>query len=162
MILPRPRWRGFSFALHLLMVQGFYFCPVAIQLRTIRLQRVLFRKCNYTAHAIKQRTGLYRCVSGNLTHSTAYNTRPAKADITPPAPRCSTSQRRNTSSAYQIPDTTPDAVQVSATAYYNKVYKSAAVRPCYGSMPDSAAYHRPCQPGGVSPAAGAWRSARNH
>jgi hypothetical protein len=22
---PRPRWRGFSFALHLLRVQGFYF-----------------------------------------------------------------------------------------------------------------------------------------
>lgn len=34
-------------------------------------------------------------------------------------------------------------------AYYNKVYKGAAVCPCYRSMPDSAAYRRPCQPGGL-------------
>lgn len=31
---PRPRWRGFSFALHLLRVQGFYFCPATIQPHT--------------------------------------------------------------------------------------------------------------------------------
>ena len=30
----RPRWRGFSFALHLLRVQGFYFCPATIQPNT--------------------------------------------------------------------------------------------------------------------------------
>ena len=30
-ITPRPRWRGFSFALHLLRVQGFSFCPAAYQ-----------------------------------------------------------------------------------------------------------------------------------
>ena len=29
-----PTWRGFSFALHLLRVQGFYFCPAAIQPHT--------------------------------------------------------------------------------------------------------------------------------
>ena len=80
-------------------------------------------------------TGLYRCVSGNLTHFTAYNTRPAKADITPPAPRWSVSQRRSTSSAYQIPDAAPDAIQVSAAAYYNKVYKRAAVRPVIDPCP---------------------------
>lgn len=33
--------------------------------------------------------------------------------------------------------------------YYNKVYKGAAVRSCYGSMPDGATYRRPCQPGGL-------------
>lgn len=35
-------------------------------------------------------------------------------------------------------------------SYYNKVYKGAAVRTYYRSMPDSAADRRPCQPGGVS------------
>ena len=30
---PRPRWRGFSFALHLLRAQGFYFCPAAYKPR---------------------------------------------------------------------------------------------------------------------------------
>lgn len=44
---------------------------------------------------------------------------------------------------------TPDAVQVSTAAYYNKVYKGAAVRTCYRSMPGGAAYRRPCQPGGA-------------
>lgn len=34
-------------------------------------------------------------------------------------------------------------------AYYNNVYKGAKAHPCYRSMPDSAAYCRPCQPGGV-------------
>lgn len=51
-----------------------------------------------------------------------------------------------------IPDTsaTPDALHRSAQPpYYNKVYKGAGVRPCYGSMPDGAAYRRLCKPGGV-------------
>nr|DAP77284.1 MAG TPA: hypothetical protein [Caudoviricetes sp.] len=44
--------------------------------------------------------------------------------------------------------------------YYNKVYKGAAVRTCYGFMPDSAADRRPYQPGGVSafPTPGGLRS----
>lgn len=36
-------------------------------------------------------------------------------------------------------------------AYYNNVYKRVQGRPCYGSMPDGAAYRRPCQPGGLAP-----------
>lgn len=40
------------------------------------------------------------------------------------------------------------------TAYYNKVYKGAGVRTCYGSTPDGAAYRRPCQPGGLQSGTG--------
>lgn len=53
-------------------------------------------------------------------------------------------------SGYNTACATPDAVQLSTAAYYNKVYKGAAVRLCYRSMPDGTAYRRPCQPGGVS------------
>lgn len=68
-----------------------------------RLQRLLYHSCSYTTHATKQRTGLYRCFSCDLSHSTTTDTRPIQAAIIPPAPRWSVSQRRNTSSVYQIP-----------------------------------------------------------
>lgn len=97
---------------------------------------------SYTANTAKQRTGLYRRFSCGLSNSTASNTRPTKAAIIPPAPR------RTLDRSTHPP-------------YYNRVYKGAAVCPCRGSMPDSAANRRPCQPGGgqrlhlyrVSPAA---------
>lgn len=48
-----------------------------------------------------------------------------------------------------IPNTaaTPNAVQGSTAALF--IIRYIKVRPCYGSMPDSAAYRRPCQPGGL-------------
>lgn len=69
-----------------------------------RLQRVLCCSCNYTAHAAKQRTKLYRRFSCDSSHSTAYDTRPAQTDITPPVPRWSVSQRPD--ALQHIPDTT--------------------------------------------------------
>ena len=89
------------------------------------LQRVLRRQCNYTTHATKQRTGLYRGFSCDYTRSTANDTRPTQAAIIPPAPRWSTSQRRSTSSTYQIPATRRALYSSTQTAYYNKVYKGA-------------------------------------
>lgn len=87
------------------------------------LQRVLPYQCNYTAHAIKQRTGLYRGISCNLTYFTAYNSRQIQTGIMPPVPRWSVCQRPD--ALHRVPDTTatPDAAQVSTAAYYNKVYK---------------------------------------
>ena len=81
-----------------------------------RLQRVLCRQCNYTANTIKQRTWSCSGFSCDLPHSTAANTRPTQTAIIPLAPRWSVSQRRSTSSTYQIPDATPDAIQVSTAA----------------------------------------------
>ena len=156
-----------------------------------RLQRPLFRTCSYTAHAIKQCTRLYRRFSGYLPYSTAANNRPTQAAITLPAPRWSVSQRRSTSSEYQIPAPRRTLYRSAQPPYYNKVYKGATVRPCYRSMPDGVADCKPRQPGGVSmlptpgglqsgtgsavrahrlahstrrsiPAAGARRAARNH
>ena len=115
-----------------------------------RLQRLLYHSCSYTTHATKQRTGLYRCFSCDLSHSTTTDTRPIQAAIIPPAQRWSVSQRRSASSAYQIPAPRRTPCRSAQPPYYNNVYKGAAVRYCYGSMPDSAADRRPCQPGGVS------------
>ncbi len=116
-----------------------------------RLQRVLPCQCNYTAHATKQHTGLYSGFFCNCAHSTAQDTRPTKAAIIPPVPRWSVHTLPDALSAYQIPQPRRDAVQVSTAVYYNNVYKGAG-RPCYGSMPDGAAYRRPCQPGGSASA----------
>ena len=94
-----------------------------------RLQRILSRPCSYTAHAIKQRTELYTRFSCGLPHSTAADTRPAQAAIIPPAARWSVSQRRNTSSVYQIPPPRRTPYRAAQPPYYNKVYKGAGVRP---------------------------------
>ena len=115
-----------------------------------RLQRLLFRPCSYTAHAAKQRTGLYSGFSCDFPYSTARDTRPKQAAIIPPATRWSTSQRRSTSSAYQIPAPRRTLYRTAQPPYYNNVYKGAAVCLCYRSMPDGATHRRPCQPGGVS------------
>lgn len=52
-----------------------------------RLQWLLYHMCNYTAHAIKQRTRLYRRFSSDLPHSNAANNRPTQAAIIPPVDR---------------------------------------------------------------------------
>lgn len=101
------------------------FCPAATQPHISVYGGFYYN----TAHAAKRITGLYRGFSCDLPHFTAANTRPTQAAIIPPVPR------RTLYRPAQPP-------------YYNKVYKGARVRPCYGSMPDSAAHCRPCQPGG--------------
>lgn len=93
-------------------------------------------------------TGLYRGFSVDLPHSSAHNTAGAQAAYTPPAPRWRAYRQALHFHRYQTPPPNRDTVQGRAAAYYNKVY--IRVRSCYGFMPDSAAYHRPCQPGGVS------------
>lgn len=139
-------WPGFSFALHPLRVQGFYFALlqcIHIQAFTASFapSMQLYRTCRKTAHRALQRLFL---------RFAPFN-RPQIPDRHKNA-ACATLERITAPGRAQpIPDTaaTPDAIQVSTAAYYNKVYKGAAVRPCYRSMPDSAAYRRPCQPGGV-------------
>ena len=83
------------------------FCPAAIQPSTSVYSVFCVVNAIYTANTAKQHTGLYRGFFWDLSHSTATNTRPAQADIMPPVPRWDVSQRRSTSSAYQIPDATP-------------------------------------------------------
>lgn len=92
-----------------------------------RLRRLLYHLCSYAANATKQRAELYRRFSCDYARSTAHYTRPTQAAIIPSAPRWSVSQRRSTSNAYQIPPPRRDAVQVSASTYYNKVYKGATL-----------------------------------
>lgn len=103
-----------------------------------------------TAHSAKQRTGLYSGVSCDCASSTAHDNRPTQADVTPPAPRWSVSQRRSVSSTYQMPTPRRALYRPAQTAYYNNVYKGQLC----ASVVD------PCQPGGVSifPTPGGLRS----
>lgn len=148
-ISPGQQWPGFSFALHLLRVQGFYFALSQYSRIQAFITRFTQSMQSYTAHAAKQRTGLCRGFSCDLPRSTAHDTRLKQEAIIPPTPRWSIPQSRNTSSAYQIPTPCRTLYRPAQPPYYNKVYKGAAVRPCYGYMPDSAAYRRPCKPGGA-------------
>lgn len=84
------------------------FYPAAHEPHTSIYSALCTVNANYTAHAVKQNTGLYRCFSCGLPNSTTSNTRPTKAAIIPPAPR------RTLDRSTHPP-------------YYNRVYKGAAV-----------------------------------
>lgn len=94
-----------------------------------RLQRVLHRKCNYTANTAKQHTGLYRGFFWDLSHSTATNTRPAQAAIIPPVPRWSAHTRPDALHRYQIQPPCRTLCSSAQAPYYNKVYKWAPLPP---------------------------------
>jgi hypothetical protein len=73
--LPRPRWRGFSFALHLLRVQGFYFAMLQcslIQAFTVRFvpSMQLYHTRHKTAH--KDLQGLF--LQFDQSHRPQYQT----------------------------------------------------------------------------------------
>lgn len=107
---------------------GLLFCPFAIHPHTSVYSGFLYHPWLYTANAVKPRTGLCRRFSCDLSHSTAADTRPTQAAIIPPAPRLSVSQRRSTSSTYQIPPPRRTLCRPAQPPYYNKVYKSAEVQ----------------------------------
>lgn len=87
---------------------GAFILPFCNTAQYKRLQRVLYRLCNYTVNTAKQRTGLYRGVSCHLAYSTAQDTRPTQAAIIPPVPRWTLDRSTH-------------------PPYYNRVYKGAAV-----------------------------------
>ena len=157
-----PTLAGLFFCLASAEGAGLLFCPAAIQPNTSVYSVFCAVNANYTAHAIKRRTGLCSGISGYLPYSTATDNRPIQAVIIPHTPRWSVSQRRSASSEYQIPAPRRTLYRTAQPPYYNKVYKGAAVCPCYRSMPDSATHRRPCQPGGAVQQQGARRAARNH
>lgn len=128
---------------------GLLFCPAAIQLHASLYSAFFAVNAVYTAHVSKQRTGICSGVSVDCAYLTITDTRPTKAAIIPPATRWSTYTRPDGLHRYQIPTPRRTLYRSAQPPYYNKVYKGAEVRPCYRSMPDSAAHRRPCKPGGV-------------
>lgn len=116
-ILPGQKWPGFSFALHLLRVQVFYFA--LLQYRHTQAFTGRFVPSMQLYHT--RRKTSHRALQGRflrLTRSTANDTRPTKADITLSAPRWSTSQLPDALHRYRIPPSRPDAAQVSTAAYH--------------------------------------------
>lgn len=103
-ILPRPRWRGFSFALHR-HGAGLFFLPGGVSASRNRLRLSFCRQCNYTTTAPKPFTGLYRGFSVDLPYFSAYNTAAAQAAYTPPAPRRRAYHQAQHLHRYQIPPT---------------------------------------------------------
>nr|DAL87238.1 MAG TPA: hypothetical protein [Caudoviricetes sp.] len=82
--------------MHLLRVQGFYFCPAAYQPHTSVYSGFSATDAFYSLSA-KAFTGRYRSFSCDYARSTARDTRPTQAAIISPAPRWSVSQRRSAS-----------------------------------------------------------------
>lgn len=123
---PGQQWPGFSFALHLLRVQGFCFALLQcskIQAFTTRFVPLmqLYRPRRKTAHRALQE--LFRQFA--LFYRRRYQT-----GINGYNAACTTLERITAPGRpAPIPDTTttPNAAQVSTAAYYNKVYKGASL-----------------------------------
>lgn len=149
--LPPPTLAGLFFCLASVEGAGLLFLPATIQPHTSVYSAFCAVHAElYTTSAAKQLTGLYRgfscnlpcfaavvwrvypAISHRLRHAGAYH-----STVAPPAHTRYKTPHRTLYGSAQPP-------------YYNNVYKGAGVRFCYSSMPDGAAHHRPCQPGGVS------------
>lgn len=102
-----PTLAGLFFCLASAEGAGLLFLPSYNTAPYKRLQRVLRRPCNYTTHAVKQRTGFYRLFSCDCARSSDHDTRLTQAAIIPPVPRWSACPRLDTLNRYQIPDATP-------------------------------------------------------
>ena len=133
---------------------GLLFCSDAIQTHASVYSAFCRVNANYIAHATKRRTELYSGFSCDCASSTVHDTRPTQVAIIPPAPLWSISQHRSTSTDTRYKTLCRTLYRSVQPPYYNKVYKGAAVRSCYRSMPDGAAYRRPCQPGGLQSGTG--------
>lgn len=151
--MPRPRWRGFSFALHLLRVQGFYFSMLQcspIQAFTARFapSMQLCRPRRKTAHRALQVlflrfTTLYR--RKYQTYTIGYNT------------ACTTLEHITAPQHLQhIPDTSATPGRCTGQHRPPIIIRYIRVQgcACRRFMPDSAADRRPYQPIRVIPAAG--------
>lgn len=99
---PGQKWPGFSFALHLLRVQGFSFAMKRMS-HTQTFTAAFCRPCIYTAQTPKPFTGLYSGVSVNLTHSNARNTAGTQAAYTSTATRWKAYRQALHLHRYQIP-----------------------------------------------------------
>lgn len=81
---------------------------------------------NYTDTTPKPFTGLYSGISVDLTYSNERNTAATQAAYTNRHPAGWHTVKRRPSTDTRDTTATPDAVQVSTAAYYNKVYKRSA------------------------------------
>ena len=135
---------------------GLLFCPVAIQPHTSVYS--VFHAVNAVIQPTPQNsaqsfTGDFPAIRRVLQllygGVSSYAVQPAR--------RWRTHQRTNRLYQYQITPPRRTLYRSAQPPYYNKVYKSSGA-PCYRSMPDGAAYRRPCQPGGVLilPTPGGW------
>lgn len=132
---------------------GLLFCPAAIHPNTSVYIVFYTIHASYTAHAAKQHTGLCRRFSSYLPCFAA-----AVWRVHPAIPR-----RLRHAGAYHSTAAPPARTRYQhyagrCTAQHSRpiiirYIRGTAVCPCYGSIPDSVAYHRPCQPGGSAPAA---------
>ena len=146
----RSEMAGLFFCLASVEGAGLLFCPAAIQPNTSVYNA--FYTINTVIPPIPQNnaqgfTGAFPAIClvlpplcGGVSCYTA-----------PPVTRWSVSQRRSISSAYHRYNR--HAGRCTAQHSRPIIIMYIRVRRCYGSTPDSAAYHRPCQPGGVIPAA---------
>ena len=133
-IPPRPRWRGFYFALlQCNPIQAFtaaflslmQIIPPKLQNRLQGFTGAFLLIWPVPAHAIQQ------------SHK-------------PPAQRWRAYHQAQHPHRYQAPPPRRTLYRSAQPPIIIRYIRAQGCAPCYRSMPDGATYRRPCQPGGVS------------
>ena len=126
-----------------------------------RLQHSLYHPCNYTTQTPKPFAWLYSGFSFNLRYSSAHNTAATQAAYTHLHPAGWHTVKRYTCTDTRYYRRAGRCTGHSSRPIIIRYIRVQLCAPCYRSMPDSAAYRRPCQRqrvsasgSGVSPAAG--------
>lgn len=128
---------GFSFALHLLRVQGFSFCPSAREPLTSIYNVLSAFHANYTATTLKAFAELYSGFSVVLTYYGAHNTAATQTAYKPPTTRRRAYRQVQHIRRYQTPPTRRTLYRAAQPPYYNNVYKGAGVSPAAGGLAPS-------------------------
>lgn len=154
-----PTWAGFSFALHLLRVQGFYFA--LLQYGPIQAFTACFLSSMQFLYHPRHKTA-HRALQVLFLQFVPLSRRRYQTDASGYNIVCDTLERITAPQHLQrIPDTRRNAGRYTGQHSRPIIIRYIRAYPCYGSMPDSAAYYRPYKPGGgqrlhlyrVSPAA---------
>jgi hypothetical protein len=140
-------WPGFSFALHLLKVQGFYFALLqysyiqsftAVFISFMQLYHPHGKTAHRALHVLFLLFAVFcRCCCMAVHPAMPHYLRHAGAYHSAAAPTARTRYHRHTG---------------RCTGQHSRPIIIMYIRAyhCYGSMPDGATYRRPCKPGGVN------------
>ena len=133
--------------MHLLRVQGF--CFAMLQYSSIQAFTAAFLP---SMHLYSQITKtVYRALQGLFLGFVPFYRRKYQTDTSGYNTACATLERLPAPGRLApIQDTTVTPGRYTGQHSRPIIIRYIRVRPCSGSMPDSAAYRRPCQPGGVS------------
>lgn len=147
-----PTLAGLLFCLASAEGAGLFILPCYNVATRKRLQRLFCRPCNLYSQITKT---VYRALQGLFLGFVPFYRRKYQTDTSGYNTACATLERLPAPGRLApIQDTTVTPGRYTGQHSRPIIIRYIRVRPCSGSMPDAAAYRRPCQPGGLQSGTG--------